>query len=96
MAGSVMEHRSKLESVFRHLKTGDTYCVAKAFRDYDLEYHAEGEEWLFIGSNFVPYDDGLSLFASINGVERQVRLQWREEEQADIIDNLETYFLPHA
>lgn len=91
-----METRFGLDKVFRHLKAGGVYRVAKDFRDYDHELHAAGEEWIFIGSNFVPYDDGLSLFASIDGVDQQVRLQWRSEEQAEIIDNLETYLVPHA
>jgi hypothetical protein len=91
-----MEPRASLDKAFRHLKAGSVYQVVKDFRDYDKEPHTAGETWIFIGSNFVPYDDGLSLFASIDGVDQQIRLQWRPEEQAEIIDNLEAYLVPHA
>lgn len=84
-------HKDKLDKSFRHLQEGMTYQVVKAFRDYDDELHPAGERWGFIGSNFVPYDDGLSLYATIDGEDRQIRLQWREETQGKIIDNLEEY-----
>jgi len=39
-----------------------------------------------------PYEDGLSLFVSIDGVsEWHIRLQWRPEQQGAIIDNLSHY-----
>jgi hypothetical protein len=76
---------------FAHLDTDQDYVVVRAFRDFDSGEHLEGERWTFIGSSFLPYDDGLSLFAVIDGVERQVRMQWRDEEQGPIIDNLKDY-----
>ena len=45
----------------------------------------------FIGSNFVPYDDGLSLFLVYKGKEKQIRLQIRPEEQQEIVQNLLQY-----
>ena len=46
----------------------------------------------FIGSNFVPYHDGLSLFAKINGEEQQIRLQGSPGEQATVIEDLNQIF----
>lgn len=76
---------------FAHLETDRDYVVVRAFHDFDGGHHPEGEHWTFIGSSFLPYDDGLSLFAVINGVDRQVRMQWRPEKQGPIIDNLKDY-----
>jgi hypothetical protein len=45
-------------------------------------------------SQFLPYEDGLSLFVHLDeGAERQIRLQWRKEEQGAIIDALPTYLV---
>ena len=79
---------------FAHLQTDRDYLVVRAFRDFDGGEHEEGEVWTFIGSSFLPYDDGLSLFAVIDGVDRQVRMQWRNEEQGPIIDRLAEYLQP--
>jgi hypothetical protein len=68
-----------------------TYMVVRAFRDFDGGEHSVGETWSFIGSSFLPYDDGLSLFVEIEGDRRQVRMQWREGAQGEIVDNLEHY-----
>lgn len=68
--------------------------MVRAFRDFDGGVHPEGEVWTFIGSSFLPYDDGLSLFAVIDGTHRQVRMQWRDEEQGPIIDRLMDYLHP--
>ena len=76
---------------FAHLQTDQDYVVVRAFRDFDGGEHPVGEAWTFIGSSFLPYDDGLSLFAVIDNVHRQVRMQWRNEEQGPIIDNLKDY-----
>ncbi|HUH23549.1 MAG TPA: DUF3601 domain-containing protein [Brevundimonas sp.] len=77
---------------FKHLKPGAAYVVARAFTDYDGTLHPAGEEWIHLGHNFLPYDDGLSLFVSMNGGDEwQIRLQWRDTEQGPIIDSLQTY-----
>lgn len=76
---------------FAHLRPGMTYRVAQAFRDFDGNEHPVEETWSFIGSSFLPYDDGLSLFVVIDGQHRQIRMQWRDEAQGPIIDNLEDY-----
>jgi hypothetical protein len=74
---------------FQHLEPGRWYEVIAPFTDHDRVEHAKGESWRFLGYNFVPYDDGLSLFVSLDGEQEwQIRLQWRPEEQAAIIDAL--------
>lgn len=73
------------------LMPGQTYRVTKAFTDYDGINHQVGEEWHFVEKNFVPYDDGLSLFVERNGQTTQIRLQWRDEAQGQIIDEFSDY-----
>lgn len=67
------------------------YRVIAPFTDYDGKVHPIGEEWRFIEKNFVPYDDGLSLFVEQNGQRIQIRMQWIDEAQAPIIDNFSDY-----
>ena len=75
-----------------HLTAGRKYIVISEFQDFDRDTHPIGETWIFLGSSFVPYDDGLSLFVSLDGEhEWQIRMQWRPEEQGAIIDTLESY-----
>ncbi len=76
---------------FGHLWPDKTYVVVQPFRDFDGQEHRVGESWIFIGSSFLPYDDGLSLFADIDGQRRQIRMQWRDDQQGPIIDNLADY-----
>ena len=77
---------------FGPLTPGIRYVVRVAFRDFDGDLHPEGESWLFLGHNFSPYDDGLSLVVSLeHGFESQLRLQWRPEAQAGVIDALGTH-----
>lgn len=77
---------------FKHLKPGARCVVSAAFRDYDGDLHAMGESWVFLGHSFLPHDDGLSLLVSLDHLsEWHIRLQWRPEEQANIIDNLDSY-----
>jgi hypothetical protein len=44
------------------LELGVEYEVTKAFVDHDGTTHPVGERWRFVGSSFLPYDNGLSLF----------------------------------
>ena len=77
---------------YLHLEPGVRYRVRQAFRDFDREEHAVGETWWFIGSAFLPYDDGRSLFVSFDGErEWHIRVQDREEEQRAILDKLWEY-----
>jgi hypothetical protein len=76
-----------------HLIPKKKYRVIKSFKDYDGVVHPIGETWTFIGTNFVPYDDGLSLHIMLENstTETVYRLQWRAEEQEEIIQNFGTY-----
>ena len=76
---------------FMHLVSGQRYSVVRAFTDYDRDEHPVGETWTYIGSAFLPYDDGLSLFVEIDDKTRHIRMQWRNEEQGPIIDRLADY-----
>lgn len=82
------------------LVPGQTYSVMVPFRDYDGGIHPVGEQWRFIEKNFLPYEDGLTLFIEQNGRRTSIRLQWREETQAQIIDRFSEYVQatrePHA
>jgi Domain of unknown function (DUF3601) len=64
----------------------------KQFTDFDGKLHPVGESWTYLGKNFVPYHDGLSLFVSLDSKrEWQIRLQWLPEGQGPIIDDLAAY-----
>jgi hypothetical protein len=76
------------------LKSGRRYRVTQSFTDYDGDVHPVGEEWTYLGYSFLPYDDGLSWFVSLDGAgEWHIRMQWREEEQAPVIDALPSYLV---
>ena len=75
----------------RHLAPGKSYVVIKSFTDYDGVEHPTGEEWIFRGSNFNPYDDGQTLYAEVAGETHVFRLQDRPEEQGAILEKLEEY-----
>src|ERR1044072_6407397 len=80
---------------FQQLCVGRAYRVTQAFADYDGDLHAVDERWTYLGHNFVPYHDGLSLFVSLDGrQEWQIRLSWRPEDQGPVIDALGDYLAP--
>ena len=70
---------------------GQIYSVIQTFEDYDGITHPIGEQWRFIEKNFLPYEDGLTLFIEQNGQKVSMRLQWREETQGEIIDRFCEY-----
>jgi hypothetical protein len=75
-----------------HLVPGGLYEVISEFVDFDRVAHPSGERWTFLGSAFLPHDDGLSLFVSLDGqAEWHIRLQWRLEDQGPIIEHLKDY-----
>jgi hypothetical protein len=77
---------------FQSLTPGQRYEIVRAFTDFEGDLHPVGERWTFLGSSFAPYDDGLSLFVSLDGIQEwQLSLQWRTEQQGPIIDKLESY-----
>ena len=71
---------------------GQRYRVIKAFRDFDGAEHPVGEEWRFIGSSFLPYEDGLSVFVEdADGSEWHIRLCRRPEDQGEICQRFTDY-----
>lgn len=76
---------------FKHLAPGRRYEVARAFTDFDGGQHRVGESWTYLTYSFLPYDDGLSLFATIDGNDQQVRMRWTAEDQGAVIDRLGDY-----
>src|SRR5262249_43314892 len=74
------------------LKAGRRYRVVKPFLDFDREMHPVGETWTYLGTAFLPYDDGRSLFIAFDGEhEWHVRMQHRPEAQGEILDTLASY-----
>jgi hypothetical protein len=73
------------------LVPGKSYRVISAFKDYDGIIHSVGEYWRFVKKNFLPYEDGLSLFVEKNGENISFRLQWRAETQGQIIDDFSDF-----
>lgn len=85
-----------------NLVPGQTYQVIKMFKDYDGTIHAVGERWRFVRKDFLPYEDGLTLFIEMDERSTSIRLQWREETQGQMIDNfsdhveaVQTWLSPH-
>jgi len=70
---------------------GKTYRVITEFTDYDGQVHKVGERWRFLSHNFLPYEDGLTLSIERAGKSSTIRLQWRAEAQASIIDRFSNY-----
>ncbi len=80
---------------FMHLAPGQRCRVVCAFVDHDGIVHPVGETLRFLRSDFLPYENGLSLFVAMpGGAERQIRLQWRPEAEGPVIDALDQYVLP--
>jgi len=73
------------------LVPGRTYSVVKTFNDYDGIPHPIGERWRFVGKDFLPYEDGLTLYVEKNGRTVPFRLQWRAETQGQIIDEFSDF-----
>jgi hypothetical protein len=74
------------------MREGGRYVVIKAFTNFDGREHPVGEQWTFRGDNFLPYDDGLSLFLTIEGQgERQIRMRWIPGDQGEILDRFRDY-----
>ncbi|HAT2607819.1 TPA: DUF3601 domain-containing protein [Kluyvera intermedia] len=85
----------KLKQTYRHLVAGKYYKVTKTFVDYDRFTRCKGDVWKFVGSSYLAYEDGLSLFFSIKGKVVQIRLQAIPEEQGHITEHLEQYLAEH-
>lgn len=80
---------------FGPLEVGLRYRVVRPFTDFDGDAHGAGETWTYLGHNFVPYHDGLSLFVSLDGTQEwHIRMSWLPEDQGPIIDALGDYLAP--
>ncbi|MFD1468662.1 DUF3601 domain-containing protein [Hymenobacter caeli] len=79
-------------AAIQKLTPGQRYRVVRAFVDYDGQAYPVGETWVFEHTNFVPYEDGLTLHVSAGGLPVVYRLQWRPGEQAALIENF-THFV---
>jgi len=80
---------------YAHLRIGGRYRVTEEFRDFDGDVHPVGETWTFLGYSFLPYEDGLSLFVSLDGEQEwQIRLQHRPEGQGGMIEHIATFIAP--
>ncbi|HGS4754464.1 TPA: DUF3601 domain-containing protein [Vibrio cholerae] len=84
--------RDYLQSEYGVLKAGQCYKVVRSFKDYRNINYERGDVMRFLGSNFVPYESGLSLFFDKNGSERQIMLCVRPEFQMEIAHHLDSYF----
>ncbi|UAJ12678.1 DUF3601 domain-containing protein [Glacieibacterium megasporae] len=80
---------------FGSMIVGGRYVVAAPFADFDGDVHPIGEAWTFLGAAFLPYEDGQSLFVSLDGErEWHIRLQWRTEAQGETLDHFDAYVQP--
>jgi hypothetical protein len=78
-------------ATIKTLIPGQRYRVVREFVDYDHQVHLVGETWVFECTNFVPYEDGLTLHVNLGSLPVVYRLQWRPEEQAAIIENFTNF-----
>ena len=84
-------NESKRISNATQLSPGRTYRVIAEFRDYDGRLHKVGESWRFLGHNFLPYEDGLTLSIEKNASNIVIRMQWLPESQEAIIDHFSDF-----
>ena len=70
---------------------GKTYRVIADFKDYDGLSHNVGESWRFSSHDFLPYDDGLTLFIVRDGKNSVFRMQWSPESQGAIISQFSDF-----
>ena len=73
------------------LQPGRHYEVVVPFTDYDHIPHPVGERWTFETTNFLPYDDGLTLHVTRHGLPVVYRPQLRPEAQMEIIHEFGRY-----
>lgn len=76
------------------LVRGQRYCVVRPFTDYDHRVHPAGETWELVGTNFLPYESGLTLHVRQHGQLLVYRLQWLPEEQGAILERFTEYVTP--
>jgi hypothetical protein len=81
-------------AAIRTLIAGQRYCVVREFVDYDQQAHPVGETWVFETTNFVPYEDGLTLHVRAHGLPLVYRFQQRPEEQAALMAHFTDFVVP--
>jgi hypothetical protein len=67
------------------------YRVLRAFVDFDGHRHEPGETWRFVGSSYLPYDAGLSLFVQTPEGEWHIRLQLSAGQQRELWASFATH-----
>jgi dipeptidyl aminopeptidase/acylaminoacyl peptidase len=77
-----------------HLAPGGRCRVVRDFIDQDDVLHPAGEEWTFLGSALLPFDEGRVLFVSLDGEQEwRIRLMDRPGEQARILKDPRGYVI---
>ena len=94
-----MRNATQLDPAYKHLVRGKRYVVCQGFTDFDGSHHPPGEEWEFVGSSFLPYESGRSLFVRIRGRDVHIRmldLSPDEDPQGhgQILEKIEAYVQP--
>lgn len=74
-----------------NLVKGASYQVIKSFTDYDNNIHQVGEVWIYLGTNYHFYDNGLTLYVIENNENKVYRLQDRDFAQQEVINNFNDY-----
>ena len=67
-------YKLKLCSIRSNLTPGQKYKIIKTFIDFDQIVHPVDEAWIFIETNFLPYEDGLTLHV-LKGLKTTYRLE---------------------
>lgn len=71
---------------------GKRYQVVLPFVDFDGDLHESHQQWVFLGHNFVPYEDGLTLSVVWDdGSQGIMRFRWDMHHQGHILDAFERY-----
>lgn len=73
------------------LVLGKHYVVIQEFVDFDNDRHPLGERWRFVGSSYLPYDNGLSLFVQTAEGEWHIRLQLDSDQQGGVWGAFDEY-----
>jgi hypothetical protein len=77
------------------LTVGARYRVIQAFRDFDHGAHEIGEEFVYQGYDFHPYDDGHTIFITrADGQPGAIRMGGDPEDQGRILQGFERYVAP--
>lgn len=74
------------------LTPNQKYRVIKEFIDADGTTHKIGDTWVFLACSYVPYDNGLQWFITLDNTQEWLVPLWLEEEAHRRVDaHLEEY-----